>query len=156
MLLISRPVSASHNLSMVSRLSRSSEVKNCYYRICVKTNLCRRMSSNNYWIKLYRNLQIGKQSSLRKQNGIFVAGSGAGQSLSRRRCSSWNVPSDEERGENGCFRRIQTILLIFSLKEQVAMRLRGIKPHKAIIAYFPSTSSYSLSLWPKVEYIFIS
>lgn len=29
--------------------------------------------SNSYWIKLYRNLQIRKQSSLRKQYGIFVA-----------------------------------------------------------------------------------
>ena len=34
-------------------------------------------SSNNYWIKLCRNPQIRKQSSLRKQYGIFAAGSGA-------------------------------------------------------------------------------
>ena len=59
--------------------------------------------SNNYWIKLYRNPQIRKQSSLRKQYGIFVPGSGAGQSLSRRRSSSRNVSSGEERGEMAVF-----------------------------------------------------
>ena len=60
MLLISRPVSASHNLSMVSRLSKNSEVKNCYYMICVKTNLCRRShptitESNSTEIHKYAN-----------------------------------------------------------------------------------------------------
>ena len=60
-------------------------------------------SSNNNWISLYRNLQIGKKSSLRKQYGIFVAGLGAGESLSRRRCSSRNVSSGEERRETAVF-----------------------------------------------------
>ena len=67
MLLISRPVSASHNLSMVSRLSKNSEVKNCYYMICVKTNLCRRShptitESNSAEIHKYANSRACENS----------------------------------------------------------------------------------------------
>ena len=155
MLLISRPVSASHNLSMVSRLSKNSEVKNCYYRLCVKTNLCRRSHPT---ITELTSTEIYKYA-----NNLAFENSTEFLSLGRVQVNRWvadflpreTSPATRSEGKR-LFSRATNNFNYIQLEITGRYEAQRNKTPKAIIAYFPSNSSYSLSLWPKVEYIFVS